>query len=250
MRLGPVRIDHLRGAVLLLRQGQTRAVARAPGLGGHRQQRRQRLQAHGQLRIAQQVHGSRQPLLGWQGTRRSTRGHAHQRIRIARGQLHDLWGDGITRLPGEQFERGGAHDRGLLRVERERGQTLRRARLARAPESAELWHALGLLLVRGERAEEALEALSRAAALEDDSRYTYVYGVALYSTGRSRDAIPVLERGHRRHPGDPDLLFALATMHRDLGDLDSARIFAAKLVRILPGDQRAAGLAVELTASP
>ena len=132
----------------------------------------------------------------------------------------------------------------------ERGEQVLRQGLERAPESAELWHALGLLLVRGERAEEALEALSRAAALEDDSRYTYVYGVALYSTGRSRDAIPVLERGHRRHPGDPDLLFALATMHRDLGDLESARIFAAKLIRILPRDQRAAGLAVELAATP
>ena len=64
--------------------------------------------------------------------------------------------------------------------------------------------------------------------------------------GQSRQAIPVLERGHRGHPGDPDLLFALATMHRDLGDPDSARIFAAKLARILPGDPRAAGLAAEL----
>ena len=49
-----------------------------------------------------------------------------------------------------------------------------------APASAEVQHALGLLLIRRQRIPEALEALRRAAELAPNHlRYTYVYEIAL-----------------------------------------------------------------------
>ncbi|HEX4824008.1 MAG TPA: tetratricopeptide repeat protein [Candidatus Polarisedimenticolaceae bacterium] len=54
-----------------------------------------------------------------------------------------------------------------------------RAGLAVAPDSAALWHALGLALVRQRRPEEALEALHKATQLEPgDARFAEVYRIA------------------------------------------------------------------------
>ena len=62
--------------------------------------------------------------------------------------------------------------------------------LKAAPRSASAQHALGLLLVRTVQHGQALGHLARAAELEpDNSRYAYVYGVALNSMGRSGQAV-------------------------------------------------------------
>ncbi|HMJ15775.1 MAG TPA: cytochrome c3 family protein, partial [Polyangiaceae bacterium] len=59
------------------------------------------------------------------------------------------------------------------------GEALLRAALARAPDSAELSHALGLLLVRGKRYREALPELARAAKLDPkNARFSYVFDAA------------------------------------------------------------------------
>ena len=97
----------------------------------------------------------------------------------------------------------------------EAGETILREALARFPDSAEVHHALGLLLVRSRRADEALKALHRAAVLSPGSpRYAYVYGVALNSAGEPQRALAVLAEAHRLNPGAPELLVALATIHR------------------------------------
>jgi Flp pilus assembly protein TadD len=64
----------------------------------------------------------------------------------------------------------------------------------------------------------------------------YVYGVALQSTGKRREALRVLEASPRRHPADRDTLLALATIHRDAGARAEALEFARKLSRLLPAD--------------
>jgi tetratricopeptide (TPR) repeat protein len=115
------------------------------------------------------------------------------------------------------------------------GESVLRSTLARSPQDAGLHHALGLLLARTERGEAALESLRRACDLEPGvPRYAYVLGVGLHSAGRTDEALDVLERAHRRFPGEGELLFALATIERDAGDVAAATAYAKLLVDLAP----------------
>ena len=119
--------------------------------------------------------------------------------------------------------------------------------LLAAPADAELHGALGLSLARQKRVSEALEPLGRAAALgADDPHHAYVYGVALHDAGRADRALAVLREAHARHPGDRDLLVALATFSREKGDRPSAAGWARKLVDLDPDDPQARRLLAEL----
>jgi len=115
------------------------------------------------------------------------------------------------------------------------------------PRSAALHHARGLAQVRAQQAPAALLSLRQAATLDPGSvRYTYVYAVALHSTGRPTEAIQVLEQALRRWPTDRDLLFALASFQRDAGDLAAARRTVQALLAAYPRDTGAQVLAAEL----
>ena len=119
--------------------------------------------------------------------------------------------------------------------------------LAVNPQSADLAHALGLSLVRQQRPGEATAAFAQAAGLAPDNpRYPYVYAVALQSDGRLAEAIGVLEDAYRRHPGDLDILSALATFHRDGGNRQAALRYARKLQALLPDNPAADRLVQEL----
>ena len=99
------------------------------------------------------------------------------------------------------------------------------------PRSAELHMALGLNLVRQGRAAEALPEFARAAELDPgNARYAYVHGVALNSTGRTDEALEVLEASQARHPADRDTLLALVTINRDAGRFAAALTWADRLV--------------------
>jgi Flp pilus assembly protein TadD len=127
------------------------------------------------------------------------------------------------------------------------GERVLRKGLEQVPDSAALHHALGLLLVRQQQANDALEALGRATEFGPETpRYAYVYGVALYSAGESRHALDVLARGHQAHPGDPDLLVALATLNREMGELEAATLYAEKLLELRPEDPATRSLLREL----
>ncbi len=130
--------------------------------------------------------------------------------------------------------------------EEEAEQVLRSA-LVRMPDEPALQHALGLSLVRQGPTEPALLALGRAAELApENARYVYLYGLALHSSGYTVRALAVLERAHASHPNDADLLLALATIHRDSGDLPTALRHARTLAELRPGDPRASALVREL----
>ena len=119
--------------------------------------------------------------------------------------------------------------------------------LERAPDDADARHSLGLALVRQGRRRQALAELERAAELAPwQARYAYVYGVALHSGGDTDRALEVLEDGHHRHPGDPELLTALATVNRDAGQSAEALAYARQLAALRPGDTGARRLVAEL----
>jgi Flp pilus assembly protein TadD len=66
-----------------------------------------------------------------------------------------------------------------LRQREPETEALLREGLARSPSDATLHHALGLSLVRQGKRDEALRELKRATELApDNSRFSYVYGVA------------------------------------------------------------------------
>ena len=104
------------------------------------------------------------------------------------------------------------------------------------PDDATYRHALGLLLVRKEQPEAALEALSAAVSLAPDNpRFAYVYAVALNSLGRSDDAITFLQDVSQTFAGDFDVQWALATMLRDQGRNEESRQVATRLAEVYPG---------------
>jgi predicted CXXCH cytochrome family protein len=127
------------------------------------------------------------------------------------------------------------------------GEALLRRALAIEPDNADVTHSLGLLLVRQHNYAEALPALRRAAELAPDNvRYGYVYAIALNSTGSPDQARALLERIHRQHPADPDVLIALVTTARSAGDLATALLHARELAQLYPGNPQIQMLVLDL----
>jgi tetratricopeptide (TPR) repeat protein len=117
------------------------------------------------------------------------------------------------------------------------GEKLLREALDVDPDNAEVHHAFGLLLVRQKRLPEAMDELWRAARLApEEPRYAYVYGVALHGTGSTERALEVLRAAHEKHPGDVEILLALATINRDRGAREDAIAYARRLVALSPED--------------
>jgi len=82
---------------------------------------------------------------------------------------------------------------------------LRRA-MTLAPRSGMVAHALGLSLVRQRRYAEGLQMLGEATRREPaNSRFAYVYAVALHDGGRPDEALRVLQDALGRNPDDPEL---------------------------------------------
>jgi Flp pilus assembly protein TadD len=129
-------------------------------------------------------------------------------------------------------------------------QTLRQA-LQVDPANGDVYHALGLSLVRQQRVHDAIPELAKAAQLRADvPRFAYVYGVALHETGQVQQALHVLTEAQARHPRDRDILVALVEYHRLAGDRQAAIVWARKLVEMSPGDMRARRLLESLERNP
>lgn len=115
------------------------------------------------------------------------------------------------------------------------GEKVLRTGLAADPGAAAIHYALGLLLVRRDRMEEALPFLERAAELQPEvARYGYTHGVALHSAGKTGEAIRVLEQVHRRHGDDVDVIVALISFNQEVGKIPAAIVYTEKLIRIRP----------------
>jgi len=112
-----------------------------------------------------------------------------------------------------------------------------RAGLAVDPDSADLHHALGLSLVRAKRLEAALSDLKRAVELAPaNTRYAYVYAIALDGAGHTAEALPILAAAAERDAADTALLVALVQYHAKLGQREAATAWLDKLAAVAPGD--------------
>lgn len=117
------------------------------------------------------------------------------------------------------------------------GERLLRTGIALAPGNAALHHSLGLSLVRMRRLAEAVAELGRAATLDpSDVRFSYVYAVALHSSGKVDAAIAKLEQTLRVDSTNTDVLAALVSFHRTRGETAAAERYAQRL-RALSGSR-------------
>ena len=127
------------------------------------------------------------------------------------------------------------------------GQIWLEKAIAVSPNAAEPIHALGLLKIRQKQYQEALSLLAKAATLQPDNvRYSYVYAVALQSSGRIDQAITILQQAHERRPADREILTGLIAFERDKGNLPVAITYAQQLNKLAPDDPDAKMLLAEL----
>jgi Tfp pilus assembly protein PilF len=127
------------------------------------------------------------------------------------------------------------------------GEKILREALTHTIEPADVHHALGLLLVRQHRIDEAVAELTKAVdARPTDAHAAYVLAVALSDTGKAPRAVEVLRAAQTRRPADRELLAALASFARESGDLDAAIGWAKKLADESMGDPEPARLLEQL----
>jgi len=114
------------------------------------------------------------------------------------------------------------------------------------PASATLHHALGLAHIRLRQPELAMTSLQRAVELDPaTARYTYVYAVALHSTGQADESIRRLQEATRRWPYDRDMLMALTSFQLESGKRQDAQATARRLVAAYPADPQVQVLAAQ-----
>jgi len=123
------------------------------------------------------------------------------------------------------------------------GEKILRQGIDAGVDSADLQHALGLLLVREQRLSESLPHLRQAAeSAPESARYAYVFALALQKAGDLTQAVNVLQQAAERHPADREILVALITLHRDRGDLLAATAYADQLLQHYPDDAQVRAL--------
>ncbi len=116
------------------------------------------------------------------------------------------------------------------RSDSERSVRALEAGLKHAEDTAMLEHALGLALIRAKRHPQGLKHLHAAyRASPERVRFGYVYAVALFDSGRQRDALQVLEELHARRPGDASVLSVLVDYCQRMGLPDEARRYTERL---------------------
>jgi Flp pilus assembly protein TadD len=127
------------------------------------------------------------------------------------------------------------------------GVDLLRKAVAIDPNDADIHHSFGLALVRQHNYADAIPELRQASELApENSRYAYVYAIALNSIGASAQALELLEDTHKRHPADRDTLLALVSIARENGDFATALLHARELVTLYPTDMQLRLLILDL----
>ena len=102
-------------------------------------------------------------------------------------------------------------------------------------DDATIHHTLGLSLVRQDRLDEALVELKIAAErTRNNPRFVYVYAVALNSKGKTADAIRTLTDAHDVFSNNRDILRALISFNREVGNEQLARTYTSKLAVARP----------------
>jgi predicted CXXCH cytochrome family protein len=131
----------------------------------------------------------------------------------------------------------------------ERAIAVLREGAGRAPNEGELYYSLGLVLAEQQQLEASAESLGKAAELlADRPRVQYNYGLALQHLGRRPEAAEVFKRALTLSPTEPPFIEALAIVYIQLGDLETARTYALKLIEAVPNAPGPAQLLQQIDA--
>jgi len=129
----------------------------------------------------------------------------------------------------------------------EEGERILKDAISRSPNDASLEHALGLLMVRQKRGAQGLDLLAAAARIEPgNTRYVYVYAVALNDAGQTHAAIETLESSIKVYPYDRESLAALVSFLEQAGDPAKALTYAQRLDELEPGNPEVRRMLKEL----
>ncbi len=129
------------------------------------------------------------------------------------------------------------------------GERVLRAAILRSPGDGSLQYALGLLLVRLGRKDEAIGHLAAAAKLSpQDARFALAYALALDDRGRTDAAMGVLRAEIDKHPFDGDALLALANCYERIGDWKQAMLYAKRVAQLDPANPEVQQLVQRLRA--
>jgi tetratricopeptide (TPR) repeat protein len=100
-------------------------------------------------------------------------------------------------------------------------------------EEPALYHSLGLWYVRNQQQDKALQSLQKAAEMEsDNARYLYVYAVAI-GEKQPEKAIKVLQASLQNHSGNMELLTALSSYYKQIGDSANAVKYRQKAEKVM-----------------
>ena len=104
-----------------------------------------------------------------------------------------------------------------------------------APDSSDVQHSYGLMLIRARQYGPALPYLKTAFELDGaQPRYAYVYAVALENQQRLKAAIAVLDAANERWPNQTDLLLTLVRYLEKDNQINRALRVLSDLSRIAP----------------
>jgi tetratricopeptide (TPR) repeat protein len=106
-------------------------------------------------------------------------------------------------------------------------------------DNAEVLSSLALLRVRQHRSAEALQLLAKATHLAPQNAHAaYVYGVGLYSTGKTAAGLEILRLTHDRFPGNREVLLGLAGLTAESGNTAAAVRYIQTFIAMAPADPR------------
>lgn len=111
-----------------------------------------------------------------------------------------------------------------------KSEAVLRKALLQVGDKTAIQHALGLLLIRQQKLNEAIHYLNLSAkSATTNTRYVYVYAIALHSSGKVKLAIVTLEQAHNIYPTNIDIIYALISIYREVGNQEKANDYETRL---------------------
>ncbi len=108
--------------------------------------------------------------------------------------------------------------------------------ISRDPKAAWAYYDLGLLLAERQNLPAAEVSLAQAAKIGNNPRYYYNWAIALQNLGRIREAEEAYHEGIKLSPEADFLIYALAVLYYQRGDLKAAKPLAKKLLDLAPSE--------------
>ncbi|MBK8653773.1 MAG: ammonia-forming cytochrome c nitrite reductase subunit c552 [Haliscomenobacter sp.] len=108
--------------------------------------------------------------------------------------------------------------------------------IRRDPKAAWAYYDLGLLQAENQKMPAAEANLAQAAEISGNPRYYYNWAIALQNLGRIKEAEKAYSEGIKRSPQADYLIYALAVLYYQQGDLKAAKPLARQLLQLAPSE--------------